>query len=332
MPEIPSLLIIQWGIVGFYVVIYFILGFLRGGSKSTYFTIVAFITTFISLYLISFISINLFLSNSFTLVNLLEMINGYAGGVIPAMVFDYAADPTLAAFAIAIVDLILRIVGFIVIYPLIKGLLTLIIFRPIWSYGIKKALIRRQNDKMYEQAIDEGRKDYKPQKRYKKNFFGRFFGGFMGAFQGLLVAFVVLLPLLIMTSFLSIETSGTPIDHTDGDTELAIGGLPDLGGLETMLDDYLAQIDELNAQGLGAIVRQITISGKPLDRYIFDRVFTTQVKEAADDVKEINWINELQGILTISRTLYEGGYIGGEFGVEDIDQDLMNDIDVSLIT
>jgi hypothetical protein len=256
------------------------------------------------------------------------MINGYAGGVIPAMVFDYAADPTLAAFAIAIVDLILRIVGFIVIYPFIKGLLTLVIFRPIWSFGIKKALIRRQNDKMYEQAIDEGRKDYKPKKRYKKNFFGRFFGGFIGAFQGLLVAFVVLLPLLIMTSFLSIETSGTPIDHTDGDTELAIGGLPDLGGLETMLDDYLAQIDELNAQGLGAIVRQITISGKPLDRYIFDRVFTTQVKEAADDVKEINWINELQGILTISRTLYEGGYIGGEFGVEDIDQDLMNDIDV----
>ncbi len=328
MPEIPSLLIIQWGIVGFYVVIYFILGFLRGGSKSTYFTIVAFITTFISLYLISFISLNLFLSSSFTLVNLLEMINGYAGGIIPAMVFDYAADPTLAAFAIAIVDLILRIVGFIVIYPLIKGLLTLIIFRPIWSYGIKKALIRRQNDKMYEQAIDEGRKDYKPQKRYKKNFFGRFFGGFMGAFQGLLVAFVVLLPLLILTSFLSIETSGTPIEHTDGDTELAIGGLPDLGGLETMLDNYLAQIDELNAQGLGAIVRQITISGKPLDRYIFDRVFTTQVKEAADDVKEINWINELQGILTISRTLYEGGYIGGDFGVEDINQDMMNDIDV----
>ncbi len=256
------------------------------------------------------------------------MINGYAGGIIPAMVFDYAADPALAAFAIAIVDLILRIVGFILIYPFIKGLLTLIIFRPIWSYGIKKALIRRQNDKMYEQAIDEGRKNYKPQKRYKKNFFGRFFGGFMGAFQGLLVAFVVLLPLLIMTSFLSVETSGTPIDHTDGDTELAIGGLPDLGGLETMLDNYLAQIDELNAQGLGAIVRQITISGKPLDRYIFDRVFTTQVKEAADDVKEINWINELQGILTISRTLYEGGYIDGEFGVEDIDQDLMNDIDV----
>lgn len=134
----PSLLIIQWGIVGFYAVIYFLLGFMRGGSKSTYFTIVAFITTFISLYLISFISLNLILNDSFTLVSLLEMANGYAGGIIPETVFTYAADPTLAAFAIAIIDLILRIIGFIILYPILKGLLTLIIFRPIWSFGIKK--------------------------------------------------------------------------------------------------------------------------------------------------------------------------------------------------
>jgi hypothetical protein len=326
MPELPSLLIIQWGIVGFYVAIYFILGFLRGGTKSTYFTIVAFITTFISLYLISFISLNLVLSSSFTLVNLLEMINGYAGGIIPAQVFEFAADATLAAFAIAVVDLILRIVGFILIYPMIKGLLTLIIFRPIWSFGIKKALIRHQNDKMYEKAMDEGIKDYKPRKRYKKNFFGRFFGGFMGAAQGLLVAFIILLPLLIMASFLTVEATGAQVQNDENQAELAVG-LPDLGGLQTMLDDYLLQIDELNAQGLGAIVRQITVSGIPLDRYIFDRVFTTEVKEG-EVVTPINWINELQGLLTISRTIYDGGYIGGEFGLEDIDQDMLDDIDV----
>ncbi|MDY0295185.1 MAG: hypothetical protein RBQ71_05185, partial [Acholeplasmataceae bacterium] len=326
MPELPSLLIIQWGIVGFYVAIYFILGFLRGGTKSTYFTIVAFITTFISLYLISFISLNLVLSSSFTLVNLLEMINGYAGGIIPAQVFEFAADATLAAFAIAVVDLILRIVGFILIYPMIKGLLTLIIFRPIWSFGIKKALIRHQNDKMYEKAIDEGIKDYKPRKRYKKNFFGRFFGGFMGAAQGLLVALIILLPLLIMASFLTVEATGAQVQNDENQAELAVG-LPDLGGLQTMLDDYLLQIDELNAQGLGAIVRQITVSGIPLDRYIFDRVFTTEVKEG-EVVTPINWINELQGLLTISRTIYDGGYIGGEFGLEDIDQDMLDDIDV----
>ena len=117
----PSLLIIQWGIVGLYAVIYFLLGFIRGGSKSTYFTIVAFITTFVSLYLISFISLNLILSESFTIISLLETINGYVGGIIPETVFTYANDPMLAAFAIAVVDLILRIVGFIVIYPMIKG-------------------------------------------------------------------------------------------------------------------------------------------------------------------------------------------------------------------
>ena len=55
------------------------------------------------------------------------MIDGYAGGVIPESVYTYVADPVLASFAVAVIDLIL-IVGFIIIYPLLKGLLTLLIF------------------------------------------------------------------------------------------------------------------------------------------------------------------------------------------------------------
>ncbi len=325
MPSLPSLLILQWGIVGFYVVIYFLLGFLRGGSKSTYFTIVAFITTFISLFLISFISLNLILSDTFTLVSLLDMINGYAGGIIPAQVMTYAADPVLAAFAIAVVDLILRITGFIILYPLVKGLLTLIIFRPIWSFGIKKALLRRQNEKYEEQSMSEGKKKFVPSKRLKKTFLGRFVGGFMGSLQGLLVAFIMLLPLLIISGFLTVDTTQQTHQGQDA-TPLAIG-LPGFEGMGDMVDDYLAQIDEMNAQGLGAMVKQITISGKPLDRYIFDRLFTTQVKQG-DQVTDINWINEMEGILQITRTVYDGGYLDDGFDLSQLNEEKLADVDV----
>ena len=327
----PSLLIIQWGIVGLYAVIYFLLGFIRGGSKSTYFTIVAFITTFVSLYLISFISLNLILSESFTIISLLETINGYVGGIIPETVFTYANDPMLAAFAIAVVDLILRIVGFIVIYPMIKGLLTLIIFRPIWSFGIKKALLKRQNEKLYEEAMSEGKKNYVPKKRLKKNLLGRFWGGFMGAFQGLLVAFIVLLPVLIISGFLTVERPAEELplanDQTNETKLAAIPGLPDLSGMMETLDEYLIQLDEMNTQGLGSYMKQITVQGVPIDRYIFDRIFTTTVKQGETET-DINWINEVEGILKITRTIYDGEYIGGEFGVDDIDQDTLTDLDV----
>lgn len=324
----PSLLIIQWGIVGFYAVIYFLLGFMRGGSKSTYFTIVAFITTFISLYLISFISLNLILNDSFTLVSLLEMANGYAGGIIPETVFTYAADPTLAAFAIAIIDLILRIIGFIILYPILKGLLTLIIFRPIWSFGIKKALLKKQNEKLYEQAMTEGKKNYKPSKRLKKNFLGRFWGGIMGSAQGLLVAFMILLPVLILSGFLTVDRPAAEVSSGGNSIELAaIPGIPNLEGLMGEIDQYLDQIDEMNEQGLGSIMKQITVSGVPFDRYIFDRIFTTQVKQG-EEITDINWIKEIEGILQITRVIYDGRYLEDDFGPEDIDADTINDLEI----
>ena len=262
-------------------------------------------------------------------MNLLEFANGYAGGIIPTDVMTYAADPVLSAFAIAVIDLILRIIGFILLYPLIKGLLTLIIFRPIWSFGIKKALLRRQNEKLEERSINQGEKAYKPRKRLKKTFVGRFWGGFMGSAQGLLVAFITLLPLLIMAGFLTVPDQNQPLSSHSNSTELAVAipGLPDLGGLIGTVDDYLLQIDEMNEQGLGAMVRQITVSGKSLDRYIFDRVFTTQVKQG-DLVTDINWINELEGILQITRTVYDGGYLDEGFSLADLNEDKLNDVEV----
>ena len=325
LPSLPSLLIIQWGIVGFFVVIYFLLGFLRGGSKSTYFTIVSFITTFVSLFAISFISIRFLLTGSNTLVSFIQQIEGLVGGgFVPDEVYAYLADPLIVAFAVALIDLVLRIIGFIVLYPLIKGLLTLIIFRPIWSFGIKRALIARQNDKLADKAAEKGI-TFKPKRRLKKNFFGRFWGGIMGAFQGALVAFVTLMPILIIAGFLTVPASEGELNQQNPDVVPLATTLPGLGGITSMLDDYLVQIDELNTQGLGAILKQIKVAGKPIDRYIFDRIFTTQFKQG-EDVKNINWINELEGILNIARVVYDGEYIHNGVQLSDIDESKLDDL------
>jgi hypothetical protein len=279
------------------------------------------------LYLVSFISLNLILSPSFTLVNLLEFANGYAGGVIPAEVFTFAEDPMLSAFAIAIVDLVLRIIGFIILFPLIKGILSLLIFRPIWSFGIKKALLKKQNEKLEMEFQSEGKKQFKPSKKLHKTLGGRFIGGAFGAAQGFLVAFILLLPLLVISGFLTVVTDPLGVEQEDNYTELAVVGGVDLGPMQEMLDDYLAQIDEMNAQGLSAYLREITVEGVPLDRYIFDQLFTTDVVED-DQVTEINWIKELEGIIKISRTVYDGGYLSGDFGLDDINEERLGDVEV----
>ena len=148
----------------------------------------------------------------------------------------------------------------------------------------------------------------------------------MGSIQGLLVAFIILLPVLIISGFLTVDNITTPVSHHDNHSELAVG-IPGLEGMDSMLSDYLVQIDELNASGLGSVMRQITVSGQPFDRYIFDRIFTTKVKQGETETT-INWINELQGILNIARTVYDGGYLGNDFQIEDINEDSISDLNV----
>lgn len=176
--------------------------------------------------------------------------------------------------------------------------------------------------------MTEGKKNYKPSKRLKKNLLGRFWGGIMGSAQGLLVAFMILLPVLILSGFLTVDRPAAEVSSGGNSIELAaIPGIPNLEGLMGEIDQYLDQIDEMNEQGLGSIMKQITVSGVPFDRYIFDRIFTTQVKQG-EDITDINWIKEIEGILQITRVIYDGRYLEDDFGPEDIDADTINDLEI----
>jgi hypothetical protein len=325
----PSLLVIQWGIVGFFVAIHFIFGFLRGSSKSTYFSIVSIVTTFISLWLVSLLSFNLIFSESFTLTSAIEMVTGMIGFAIPAEFLVYVEDPQIVAIVFAFADLVLRIIGFITLYPIIKFFITLIVFKPIWKHGIKKNLLKKQNDKALAKFEESphGKKKFVPSKKLQKNFLGRFFGAFMGGIRGFVMAFVFLLPILVIAGFLADVPDVVTIRVFSNEETLSTGDSTDLIALPPVVEDYLAQIKEMNESGLGAITRQIVINGKPVDRLIFDMIFTTQVIVEDEEPLEINFVQELGNIVGIAKVLLDGGYLEDDFDFTTISTDNLEDIE-----
>ncbi|MDI6452695.1 hypothetical protein [Peloplasma aerotolerans] len=323
----PSLLLIQWGVVGFFIVMHFLIGFIRGTSKSTYFTIVNILMTIVTLLLISLISLNLILSPSFTFQDLVIRIQNMSGNIIPEDVVTYITDPALTGFIVAIIDLVLRIVGFFTLYPIIKGFFTLIIFRPIWSFGIKKSLLRKQNEKLQIEFNEKqtGKKKFVPTKRLKKNISSRFFGGTIGAVNGLVVAFIFLLPVLVMASFISGFNDTVTVANHHSITELSTTN-EELITIPNEIQQYLNEVAEMNEKGFSSITRQIVVQGKPIDRLIFDMIFTTYVVED-EEKTPINFIGELEGLVGIAEVIYTGGYLEDDFDYRDISSDNLGDIE-----
>jgi hypothetical protein len=321
----PSLLLIQWGVVGFFVVIHFLFGFLRGSHKSTYFTIVSLIMTIVTIWIISMLSFNLIFQGGFTLDRAIELVEGLLGqGFIPDEYRSYISDPAVVAILFAILDLVLRLIAFFLFYPVIKTVLTFIIFKPIWKRIIKPMIIDRQNQKLEEKynAGNYKRKKFVRSRRIKKTILGRFIGATMGAVRGFVVAFVLLVPILVIAGFASDIPDIINLQHQNDHAELSEGNPNQLFTPE--INDILAQINELNTNGLGAFARQITISEKALDRYIFDQLFTTKIQDGSATPKEISLGQELENIVGIAKVAYEAGYLNSDFDFNTISS---NDLD-----
>ena len=324
----PSFLMIQWGIIGFFVVIHFLIGFLRGTSKSTYFTIVSLIMTVVTLWIVSKLSFNLLLTSGLFSTSLLDLVNGLSGGAIPADIINYLNEPEILGLVIAIADLVLRIVAYFVLYPLIKFSLTITIFKPIWKHGIKKSMLKKQNEEArikHEEKENQNRK-FVPSKRLNKNVLSRLFGGAIGSVRGLVVAFIFLVPLLVIAGFASEITSSLNIEENQNTqalsstTELAIA-------IPSEIQEILNNIKEMNEGGLSAIVKDIKIQEKSLDRYIFDEVFTTDIV-VEETTTSINFGNELEHIMAIANIIAENGYLEDDFRIEDISSEDINNAEL----
>ena len=322
----PSFLMIQWGIVGFFVVIHFLLGFLRGSSKSTYFTIVSIIMTVITLWIVSRISFN-WLFSMISIDSLVALVQSYVSLPDITQYLQYLEDPSITGFVIAILDFVLRIIAFILFYPLIKFSLTISIFKPIWKHGVRKALLKKQNEsaQIKFEENNTANKKFVPSKKLNKGVLGRFFGGAMGAVRGFIVAFIFLIPILVIASFASGVTDALPV--SDDSIQQLNSSDQELITIPSEVQSILDNISDMNQNGLGAFARAINIGGKSIDRYIFDTVFTTQVKDATEEVAQLNFGEELEGIFGIASILIEGGYLEDDFDINSISSDNLDDIE-----
>jgi len=251
----PSMLLIQWGVFGFFVAINFLLGFFRGTSKSLYFTVVSIFLTIVTLIIVSSISLNWFLSATFTFQDLITLIQGYLPITVPADILAYLIDPALTGLIVAIIDLVIRVIAFFSLYPVIKSLLTLIIFKPIWKRIILKKMLAKQNEKEKQEFEEDSernstKKKFVPRKRLNKNIMSRFFGGMVGSVRGAVVGFIFLLPVLVFSGFIA-GLGSEPTIESNNNAQLGAGN-QQLIALPSMVQDYLDQVKEMNEQGLAS--------------------------------------------------------------------------------
>ncbi len=323
MPNLPELYIMQWAILGIYVVLYFFIGIKRGTEKSLFYTLVNLITTAVVIIFISHLSIK-FILNFVDEQDLYGTINGWTNGALTPYM-DYLANSAVTNTIYIFVDLVFRIVAFFLFYPVLKRLLSVIIFHPIWNHGIKKAIIKRQNEKGMEKAKSQN-KTFKPRKKIKSSAVSRLGGGLIGMVEGLIVAFIILIPITVTSSFIAqIDTEAlTNLNQDTAEVATIPTNIGDLVPSEVI--DYINQVKEMDEKGVTSITREITVGGVPIDRYIFDEMFTVQT-EVNDEASEVNFFNELENIFGIASVLINGGYLNPNFDYTQISSDNLDDID-----
>jgi hypothetical protein len=322
----PSLLLIQWGIVSIFVLIHFLLGFARGTSKSAYYTIVSIFLTVVTIGLVSFLTIRWF----FTPESLLAYVQGLTGGAIPADFEQFFLDPNLSGIVFALIDLVLKIIAFFILYPIVKWILTFVIFRTMWQRGFLQSLLARQDEKKVKKMHRLKPSEQSvllPSRRLHVSLVSRLFGGAFGAVRGLLVAFIFLLPLLVLASFTQVMDPNAELRTVDGVFTINIGDRE----IDVERSEYqrlLDSIQELNEKGLLSYSQQLKVGTKTVDRLIFDMVFTTRVVDGSNQVTRMNFGDEFEGIMGIAAVLLEGGYLDSTFDVNDLSKDNLDDLEL----
>ena len=118
--ELNSIVLLaQWGIVLLFVLFHFFLGFKRGTSKSLYYFVVSLIMTVVTLLLVSMITIRVL----YTPTSLISQVKGL-WDAFPTEYEAILADPGVGAVIFALVDLVVKIVAFFILYPIVKFVLT----------------------------------------------------------------------------------------------------------------------------------------------------------------------------------------------------------------
>ncbi|WP_156951180.1 CvpA family protein, partial [Haploplasma modicum] len=295
--------IVQWTIFLLVLLINFLVGYKRGFKKSLFYTLSSLILSIVLLFGLSFISIRIVFKTPGALLSFTDKFFS-----LPESVRVYLVNPELSPYVFAILDLVLRIVLLLILYPLVKFLITLIVSRPIWNK------IRRSNDS----GLNISR---------KPSFESRLSGGMFGIIRGVIVVFILFLPIIVFSGAVN------SFQVEDGTNERNVLRMifKTSSGDEEEKSDIDAILDGLQAftnEGIGLFSKRVKFGEKSVDEIVFDSLFSTTIKTKDGEKVDLKFAEELNLLGGVAQILYENGYIDKSFNFEDINhQDDYKNID-----
>jgi len=302
MVNIASIVIMaQWGIILLFTTLHFLLGLKRGVTKSLYYAVTSLIITALSIFAITFISVRSFINADFVVRGYEFLLNTQ----IPSQYREILVDPSMNGIIIGIVDLVLKLIAFFIIYPIIKLVLTHTLFKGIYRFFEKNSLNK----------VEFTKSPLSPNKieiKKKNKTFSRLSGGLIGFTRGFLTAWLLLMPLLILTSAVKINPNLVQTSTTEDGSNSQAGAL---------IDDISKLLSEINEKGFGKYSSQIIVNDQQLEVALFDYLFTVKVKNLEDELYELQLGSELQRIGQIVSVLINDGYLNSDFDYEAINYD-----------
>ncbi|VEU80542.1 hypothetical protein [Haploplasma axanthum] len=296
--------IIQWSLVGFFVLVNLFIGFARGTKKSLYYTLVSLFLTFILLLAISFVTIKIYFKSP---EQLLSFIENYF--TLSDDIKEYFVNPDISPIIFALIDVVIKIIVFIILYPIVKFILTRLIFKPIWNKKFEKSKNR--------QGIIVNNKLYLKPKKEKRTFIDRLGGGLLGSIRGLVVAVLILLPVIVITGSIGNETASenttTPVSTSKNNSEI---------------DEIIEQLTKINNGGVGLITKNLKFGEKTIDEIVFDFAFGSSKVKIKDETYKFKLSEELNSFVGSASLLYSKGYLDSSFDYGKINyQDNYQDLE-----
>ena len=303
--------LVQWGVFFFFITVHYVIGFVRGTKKSLYYTVVSILLTLVLMFGISFVSITWFIKTPGALLDFVEKLK------IPlsSTVREYLESPELNVIVFALADVVFKIVVFLVLYPIVKWLITKILFKTFWNATFEKGYYEKEQLNFLGQNVTI------KAERKKINPLSRLFGGILGAFRGVVVSFVLLLPLIVVagsvSQFESVNQNGETVNalnffvkvnnDTNNNTE------------EVEFEEILKALQNINDHGLGAVTKKVRVGDKSIDEAMFDFAFSGSVKSPQTNEKvKIHFSQEINTLGQIAQVLIEDGYLDKDFDYKKI--------------
>lgn len=285
--------VLQWGLLLLIVFFNIMLGLKRGTKKTTYYTVVSVVLTLTLFFGISFLSIRMLFSTAGRLIHFLERFM-----TIPPNIRSYLVNPNLSPIIFALLDIAFKILALIILYPIVKLLLKLLVFRPLYNVLFTK-------------------KHYKKQIKMPS----RFGGVLIGAFRGVFVTFILLMPIIVITG----SISKFEAENENGETINAFNYLIDSTNNDdeevSEIKEMISSLQKFHREGMGYVTNKIRIGNKSIDEATFDLIFTSTIKNNDGTKEKLVVSKELNTYGGIVQILIENGYLDDGFDFDSINYD-----------